>query len=1004
MNHLQKSVLCQSSECSGYQVRQQKIKVKRVRVMNSELVKIELIVNGKKVSKYVAPAMRLADFLREELHLIGTKKGCNAGECGTCSVLIDGVLKKSCMIPIIKVNHCEIVTIEGIGTDGLSIIQKCFMKVGAVQCGYCTPGMIMAATTILKENRHPDKVEIRRRLGGNICRCTGYAKIIEAIELARDILNHEKSADCLEDIVPQDTSKIVGSCVKRVDAKGKLTGALEYAADMEMPRMLYVHLVRSKEVHAKILKIDYEKVLEQPGVETVITSEDVPGEDGFGVYYYDQPVLAKDKVRFYGEPVAAIVAETLEEAQEAEKFVEISYRKIPIVSTIEEAMDGKAVLHDDYPENVVSSTVVAKGDVESGFESSDVIVEQDYSTQAVDHAYLEPEAGIAYCDPDGVLVVKSCDQDITQHRMVLSKILGMPINKIRVIMTPVGGGFGGKEDMIYQGVLAIAALKTKRPVKLVFSRNDSMIGSCKRHPVFIHHKIGLTKDGKIQAIEVDIKSDGGAYCFSTKGTVAKAAILGAGPYQVENVKVTSKGYYTNNTPSGAMRTFGILQPTFAIESTMDICSERLGIDPVELRLINGLKDEAVTHTQQVLGSVSYCETVKQCAELASWEPGPSNVRGSVRKDVKGDQIVQPYIPGCEFKAPAALDLCRSRFKYGRGVGTSWYGIGRCATVDKAGAFVEIDDGGTAMVLTGVTEIGEGILTVLTQIAADELGMYPEDITIGDNDTARAPEAAHAGASRQSYMIGNAVCNACRDVKEKFIREIAAYWNVDSSSIRMKNRRIFVAKHTTKTPSGRFLVERHAHYDLSLKEAVDICKKVRGYVPLGSGTYTAHHEGLDPVTGKGNPWQAYVFGSQIAEVAVDTYTGEVHVLGLWAAHDVGRVINPQGVEGQIEGGAIQSMGQAIMENYTLKEGIPVNRNFAKYILPTSVDIPAVHSVLVEDRDPFSPLGAKGVGEPAPLPTTPAIINAIYDAVGVRITELPATPEKILNQIVYPVGVE
>ena len=950
--------------------------------MDLELVKIELKVNGKKICRNIAPSMRLADFLRDELHLIGTKKGCNAGECGTCSVLIDGVLKKSCLIPIAKVNHCEILTIEGIGVDGLNIIQKCFIKAGAVQCGYCTPGMIMAATAILKENRHPDKVEIRRRLGGNICRCTGYAKIIEAIELARDILNNEKSADCLNSVTP-DTNKIIGSCVQRVDARGKVTGALEYAGDMEMPRMLHIHLVRSSEVHAEILKIDYEKALEMPGVETVITSEDVPGEDGFGVYYHDQPVLAKQKVRFYGEPVAAIVAETLEEAQAAEKFVEITYKKLPVVSNIEEAIDGKAVIHEDHPDNIVSRTPVIKGDVESGFASSDVVIEQDYSTQCVDHAYLETEAGLAYCDPDGVLVVKSCDQDITHHRMLLAKILNMPINKIRVIMTPVGGGFGGKEDMIYQGILAIAALKTKRPVKLVFSREDSMIGSCKRHPVFIHHKIGLSKDGKIQAIEVDIRSDGGAYCFSTKGTVAKSAILGAGPYEIPNVKVISTGYYTNNTPSGAMRTFGILQPTFAIESTMDICSERLGIDPIELRLINGVKDGAITHTRQALGSVSYCETLRRCAQSAAWEQGPSNVRGPVRKDVKGDGIAQPYIPGCEFKSPAALELCRSRFKYGRGVGTGWYGIGRCATVDKAGAFVEIDDGGTAMVLTGVTEIGEGILTVLTQIVADELGMYPEDITIGDNDTARAPEAAHAGASRQSYMIGNAVMNACRDVKKKFIREIAAYWNIDSSSVCMKNRRIFVPG--------------HAQYDLPLKDAVDICKKIRGYVPLGSGTYTAHHEALDPVTGKGNPWQAYVYGSQIAEVAVDTFTGEVHVLGIWAAHDVGRAINPQGVEGQIEGGAVQSMGQAIMEDFTIKEGIPVNKNFAKYILPTSVDIPVVHSTLVEDPDPFSPLGAKGIGEPAPLPTTPAIINAIYDAVGVRITSLPATPEKILNKI-------
>ncbi|WP_367568037.1 molybdopterin-dependent oxidoreductase [Lacrimispora sp.] len=950
--------------------------------MDSQLVKIEMKINGRKVCKYVAPSMRLADFLREELHLIGTKKGCNAGECGTCSILLDGVLKKSCLIPVIKADNCEIVTIEGIGLEGLSIIQRSFMKVGAVQCGYCTPGMIMAATSLLKKNKNPNRIEIRRSLSGNICRCTGYAKIIDAIELARDILNNEKSVDCLDSIVP-DTDKIIGSCTERVDAKGKVTGALEYAADMKMPRMLHMHLVRSKEVHADILRIDYEKALKMPGVEAVITSEDVPGEDGFGVYYHDQPVLAKNKIRFYGEPVAAIVAETLEEAEEAEKLIEIEYRKLPVVSSIEEAVNCKSMIHNDHPNNMVSTTSVIKGDVESGFSNSDVIIEQDYSTQCVEHAYLETEAGLAYLDPDGVLVVKSCDQDITHHRMLLAKILNMPISKIRVIMTPVGGGFGGKEDMIYQGILAIAALKTKRPVKLVFSRKDSMIGSAKRHPVLIHHKIGLNKNGKIQAIEIEIKADGGAYCFSTKGTVAKAAMLGAGPYEIDHVKVISKGYYTNNTPSGAMRTFGVLQPTFAIESTIDICSQRLGIDPIELRLLNGLKDGSSTHTQQVLGRVGYSQTLKKCAQIAKWEPGPSNIRGQVRKDLKGDQAAEPFIPGSEFKSPAALELCKSRFKYGRGIGTSWYAIGRSATADRASAFVEIDDGGTAKVLTGVTEIGEGILTVLTQIAADELGMYPDDIIIGDNDTARSPEAAHAGASRQTYMIGNAVLNACRDVKEKFIKEVAAYWNVNSNSICMKNRRIFVPGH-----SG---------YNLSLKEAVDICKKVRGIVPLGSGTFTAHHEAIDPVNGKGKPWQAYVFGTQIAEVAVDSSTGEVHVLGIWASHDVGRAINPQGIEGQIEGGAVQSIGQAIMENFEFSEGIPVNKDFAKYILPTSVDVPMFHSSIVEEIDPFGPLGAKGIGEPAPLPTIPAIINAIYDAVGVRITSLPANPEKLLNEM-------
>lgn len=317
---------------------------------------------------------------------------------------------------------------------------------------------------------------------------------------------------------------------------------------------------------------------------------------------------------------------------------------------------------------------------------------------------------------------------------------------------------------------------------------------------------------------------------------------------------------------------------------------------------------------------------------------------------------------------------------GRGIAACWYGIARTATVDRAGAWVEIDDGGTAKVLTGVTEIGEGILTVLAQVAAEELGVRPEDITIGDNDTARSPEAAHAGATRQTYMIANSVALACRDARQKFDAEIAAYWDVDADAIEAKDRQIW-ANGTNKR--------------MSMAEAVAVCKGKRGVVPVGSGSYTANHTGLDPEDGSGKPWQAYVYGCQVAEVEVDTVTGEVQVLGIWAAHDVGRAINPRGVEGQIEGGVVQGLGQALMEDYKLDQGHTTTHGFAKYILPTSLDVPQMTSVIVEDPDPLSPLGAKGIGEPALVPTAPAITNAIYDAVGVRITSLPATPEKILE---------
>ena len=320
-------------------------------------------------------------------------------------------------------------------------------------------------------------------------------------------------------------------------------------------------------------------------------------------------------------------------------------------------------------------------------------------------------------------------------------------------------------------------------------------------------------------------------------------------------------------------------------------------------------------------------------------------------------------------------------KRGRGVAGCWYGIARTATIDRAGAWAELDDGGTAKVVTGVTEIGEGILTVLAQIAAHELGIRPQDVTIGDNDTARSPEAAHAGATRQTYMIGNSVALACRQARAMLVGVIAEHWGVDAELIR--------------TAAGEIFVDGTNHR-MPMREAVDICKK-RGVVPVGAASFGTDTTGLDPVDGSGRPWQAYVFGAQVAEVEVDTITGEVQVLGIWAAHDVGRAVNPRGVEGQIEGGIVQALGQGLMEDYRVQHGHTTTPNLAKYILPTALDVPHVTSVILEDPDPIGPLGVKGIGEPAMIPTIPAVMNAIYDAVGVRIVSLPATPERVLEAI-------
>lgn len=932
-------------------------------------ISLELTVNGRPVKRTAKAHWRLIDFLRDELHLTGTKEGCGAGECGTCSVFVDGKLIKACLLPIAQASGKTIETVEGLaGKEGLTPMQRAFHKTGASQCGYCIPGMVMAATAVLRDNPHADHEEIKNGIGGNICRCTGYQKIFEAIELARDVMNGTLPESVLDEVGSEDG--FIGANVRRIDAPGKVTGALKYAGDMVMPNMLHLQVLRSDHAHARIVSIDTTQAEALPGVEGVITCDDVPGIDGFGVFVHDQPIMARDKVRYVGEAVAAVAAEDIETAKRAVKLIKVTYEDLPAVFDAEEALaDGAPILHDYAPDNLVKHIPINKGDIAKGFAESDIIVERTYETQQVEHAYLEPEAGLAYVDADGVVTVQSPSQNISHHRHMLSDILGLPINKVRMIMSPVGGGFGGKEDMIYQGMLALMAMKTGRPVRLVFTREESIISTAKRHPARITYKMGLKKDGRIMASEIKSVCDGGAYGLSTEGVMRKMAILGPGPYDIPNVKIDTYGAYTNNTPSGAFRTFGAMQSQFTTESHLDYCAEKLGVDPFELRVLNAMKAGSTTHTQQRLDRVSYHDVLQATREGANWETGAPSVRGATRGDLRGPGNRKPH---------GANDNPSSR-RRGRGVAGSWYGIARTAAMDRAGAWVELDDGGTAKVVTGVTEIGEGILTVLAQVAADELGIHPQDITLGDNDTARSPEAAHAGATRQTYMIANAVAMACRDARGKFDREIADYWDVEPDRIEAADGKIWA---------------RDTNLSMSMAEAVRICKVVRGFVPVGSGNYTAHHTGLDPVDGSGKPWQAYVFGCQVAEVEVDTVTGEVQVLGIWAAHDVGRAINPRGVEGQIEGAVVQGMGQALMEDYHTVEGVSTTDSFAKYILPTSLDVPHINSIIVEDPDPLSPLGAKGIGEPALVPTVPAIMNAIYDAVGVRITSLPATPERIL----------
>ncbi|GAW33654.1 aldehyde oxidoreductase [Roseovarius sp. A-2] len=618
-------------------------------------LQIDAEVNGRKISREADPHARLLDFLRDELNLTGTKEGCGAGECGTCSVFVDGKLVKSCLMPVAKVSGSRIETIEGLAKPGdLTPVQRAFHKTGASQCGYCIPGMVMAATSALRENPQADIEEIKERLGGNICRCTGYTKIFEAVEIAKAVIAGDMPETALEEDSVEDS--YIGANVRRIDAPSKVSGRLKYAADMKMPDMLQMQVLRSPHAHARIVSIDTSAAEAMDGVACVITADDVPGKDGFGVFVHDQPIMARGKVRHVGEAVAAVAAEDLVTARRALAMIRVEYEELPGLYDPADALKpGAPVIHDYAPDNLVKHIPVRKGDTQKGFAEADLILEDDFGTQQVEHAYLEPEAGIAYVDPDDVVVVISPSQNITHHRHMLAEIIAKPINKVRFIMSPVGGGFGGKEDMIYQGMLALCAMKTHRPVQLNFTREESLIASAKRHPSRVHYKMGLKWSGQITAIEFDMLSDGGAYGMSSEGVMRKAAILSCGPYEVENLSVDTRGVYTNNTPSGAFRTFGGMQAQFATESMMDMAAEALDMDPFEIRRINMMKIGSSTHTQQTLETASL-DRVLEAAEIASrWEKGAPRVRGAERGDLNGPDTRKPCTLGARIKNAAKDD-------------------------------------------------------------------------------------------------------------------------------------------------------------------------------------------------------------------------------------------------------------------------------------------------------------------------------------------------------------
>ena len=899
--------------------------------MRSPAAFVAFTLNGRAAELHSDPGRRLADVLRDDLGLTGTKIGCNAGDCGACTVLIDGEQMCACMVPVARVAGRTVTTVEGLAGNALTALQAAFLRHGAAQCGICTPGMLMAAGDLLARTPSPTEPEVLDALGGVLCRCTGYRKIVEAV---LDV------GGAAAELPP---GPAVGARLAKVDGAAKLTGAEKFGADaLPDEAFLTLRAVRSPHPHARFTLGDFGPLhAAHPGLLRVLTASDIPGRNLYGIYPTgkDQTVLAAGYVRHRGEAVCALVgdADTLAAIRDAD--VPIAWTVLPPVTFGE----GGADLHAHAPGNVLCRGRVARGDPEIGLANGVARARIAVQTGFVEHAYIEPEAGYARRVGDRIEVV-ACTQTPYMDRDELAPILGIEPEQVRVIPTAVGGGFGGKLDLSLQPLVCVAAWLLRRPVRMVYTRPESMASTTKRHPSRISAEAAADADGHLTAFRCHGDFDTGAYASWGPTVANRVPVHAMGPYGVPNVLCTTAAIHTNGPPSGAFRGFGVPQAAIAGEALMDQLAHQLGLDPWDIRRRNALGVGSVTATGQVLGEGA---ALPECLDAIKprWDA------------LRADAVA--------FNARAGGPLRR-----GAGIACMWYGIGNTSLANPSEMVVGITRDGRAVLFSGAVDIGQGSNTIMVQIAADALGIPAASLGLVAGDTDRTRDAGKTSASRQTFVSGNAAKLAGEALRGELLRRANA--GADAT-ITLHDGKIRV------TDSGVL-----AEIDPSHLEADN-----EGVVLRGSGKFDPPTTPLD-ADGQGIPYAAFAFAAQAALVEVDTALGTVRVLRIVAAHDVGRAVNPTQVEGQIHGGIAQGLGLALMEEYFPGR----TDNLHDYLIPTIGDIPPIETMLIERPDPLGPYGAKGVGEPALVATAPAILNAIHHATGARLTRVPATPDRVL----------
>jgi CO/xanthine dehydrogenase Mo-binding subunit/aerobic-type carbon monoxide dehydrogenase small subunit (CoxS/CutS family) len=897
--------------------------------MRSAAERLAFTLNGTAIDIHVPPGRRLADVLRDDLGLTGTKIGCNAGDCGACTVLLDGNQVCACLIPAARASGAAITTIEGLARDGsLDTLQRAFLRHGAAQCGICTPGMLIAATDLLARNPAPSEPEIQDAFGGVLCRCTGYRKIIDAILDVRSNAAPE----------PSPAGTAVGARMEKVDGTPKLTGADRFGADaLPDTAFLTVRAIRSPHPHARFTIGDLAPLLAaHPGLVRILTAADVPGRNRYGIYpdspafTKDQPVLAETIARHRGEAVCALVGDAETLASIPDTAVPILWEPLPPI-TFDTATTAPP-LHPHAPGNVLCRGRVASGDVQAGL-ALPTRSTIDTETAFVEHAYIEPEAGYAIRTGDRIEVV-ACTQTPYMDRDELALIMGLRQDQIRIIPTAVGGGFGGKLDLSMQPLACIATWLTGRPARMVYTRPESMASTTKRHPARIRAEASATPDGHLAAIRFHGDFNTGAYASWGPTVANRVPVHASGPYKVGAVLATTTALHTNDPPAGAFRGFGIPQASLATEALMDDLAEQLALDPLEFRHRNALRPGDATATGHVLGVGA---ALAEC--LDALRPHWIAMRAAAH----------------------TYNLTPGPIRRGVGIACMWYGIGNTSMSNPSDMHMTIDDNGRPTLFSGALDIGQGSNTIMTQIAADALGVPADAIRLVTGDTDLTRDAGKTSASRQTLVSGNAAKIAAEALRAEILRRANGG---PAATIHLRDGAIFVEHDGTTTQIDTANLQGEGRYDPPITE-------------------------LD-ADGQGIPYASYAFAAQIAELDVDTGLGTVAVRHIVAAHDVGRAINPQQVEGQIHGGIAQGLGLALMEEYVPGR----TENLHDYLIPTIGDVPPITTILIEAGDAHGPWGAKGVGEPALIATAPAILAAIRHATGARLTQVPATPARVL----------